>query len=662
MKSPIALLASLVDDFTRLNPGVKGLKRDLVTLGKRFENEGYGFLTVALPALDEALLRGLSSGQFTCPYGFKTTKGGTIPLLFSGMFCKVFDPLTGLLVETPDLGVLKDLRTVLRLFKKARLSAENEDILHTKAVNEFYQCDVVASGVIIPDRHSHLIGRVCKLLLNSLNSKEVEYAKYRHGPGAVKEGYKANQKWQALYNSLWEEEEWIQPFGIWGIGESHNPSSRTNSGGERIRLPDAVSPRVVDRGATPYGVLHGQLARGVGLPSVNRASRSSAKLISVPKNSTSRRTITVEPMLNQFVQQGLNTLLRESISECRVLRNCIALSDQSLNQKLALEGSLFDNWATIDLKSASDLLSVKLVESVFRHHNQFLGHMMDCRSPLVECESKPTITLGKFAGMGNALTFPVQSVCFAVVCIAAILDSEGTTPTYWNVRRASRRIRVYGDDIIVQRKYAHQCVEWLHSVGLKVNVKKSFLVGNFKESCGVDAFRGVDVTPLYIKHRPDQSEPSPSVIAGFVSLSNHMWMEGLYTASTYLKDLCESLIGKRLPLVSKVSGSLGWHSRLDAMTPHKWCRHTHRFLTRTLALAPIKRDDKLNGYASLLKCLSLARDNIPREDVEDYRQGRFKPVRDLFPEPLAMDEDHLVKTTMRYKSRIRARWVPTLVG
>lgn len=656
MKSPIALLRSLLNDFRRLNPDVKGLERDIITLEQRFENEGYGFLTIALPALDGALLLGLSSGKFTCPTGFKTVRRGTIPRLFSGMFCKVFDPLTGILVEVPDLGTLKDLRTVLMLFKKTRLSAEDEDILHEKAVSEFYQCDGIASRVVIPDRHDHLIGRVCKLLLNTLNSKDVENARYKHGPGAVKEGYRANEKFAALYNAIRSDDVDLYYCGLWGIGENQRhrelnisriPVNRTG------RQQSSGSPQLLGKVSAVDGV------RRLRESFDNRASRSSAKLISVPKNSSARRTITVEPLLKQFVQQGLNILLRESISECRILRNCLALTDQGLNQKLALEGSQYDNWATIDLKSASDLLSVKLVRSVFRHNGPFLDHMMECRSPFVECGNKPTLQLGKFAGMGNALTFPVQSVCFAVVCIAAILDSKGLAPTYWNVRRASRCIRVYGDDIIIKSEYTHQCVDWLHTVGLKVNAKKSFLAGNFKESCGVDAFRGVDITPLYIKHRPEQTEVDPNVIAGFVSLSNSMWLAGLYEAGTCLRNGVEALLGKELPLVSRDSGSLGWHTRLDAMTSHKWCRRTHRFLTRTLALTSIKRSDKLDGYAALLKCLTSARDDYPF-DKDGNQKDRSKVLKNLFPEPMALEPDHLSKSPVRYKIKLGPRWVPTL--
>jgi hypothetical protein len=655
MKSPIALLESLLHDCKRLNPDVEGLDRDLQTIKKRFENEGYGFLTVALPALDEALLLGLSSGRFTCPIGFKLAKGQAIPRLFSGMLCEVFEPSTGVLKEDADLSVLKCMRNILRLFKKTQLSPENEELLHIKAVDEFFRCDETASQVVIPDRHAHHLGRVCRLLLNTLLSKDVQNAIYRHGPGSVEEGYKANQKWSALSDSLRRGDSDTLDYGFDIQTFRHDTYQYdevsllrhigTDRSGDRKELSDRRD--CAERGF--------RRENHKGVPLFYEASRSSARLITVLKNSTSRRTITIEPMEHQFVQQGLNMLLREAISECNILRNSLALTDQGANQKLALEGSLYDNWATIDLKSASDLLSVKLVETVFGHHGLFLDHMMDCRSPSVYSDRHVARNLGKFAGMGNALTFPVQSVCFAAISIAAILDCEGLSPTYWNCRRASRHVRVYGDDIIIARKYAHQCVDWLHNVGLKVNVKKSFLGGNFKESCGVEAFRGVDITPLYIRHRPDESSTDPNIIAGLVSLSNSMWREGLYKASTCLRDEVEARLGIELPLVSRESGLLGWHSRVDSSHAHKWCTKTHQLLVRAPALASVMRRDVIDGYAALLKFFCKAKSSIEGKPSLAARLDFLWPLA-------GSEKDHLRSTPIRFKSRIKSNWVPVRVA
>ncbi len=84
MKSPLTLLLSLLDDLSRLNPDVKGLKRDIITLESRFEHEGYGFLTITLPTLGQAFTQGLAARRFTCPPNFKSVRGGRIPRLFFG--------------------------------------------------------------------------------------------------------------------------------------------------------------------------------------------------------------------------------------------------------------------------------------------------------------------------------------------------------------------------------------------------------------------------------------------------------------------------------------------------------------------------------------------------------------------------------------------------
>lgn len=646
MKSPIALLSSLLEDFQRLNPGVKGLDRDLITIKKRYENEGYGFLAVALPSLGDALTRGLTEKKFTCPMGFKPEpRWRAIPQLFVGMFSEIFDIETGTLKEAIDHGVLGDLYQILKILKKVQLSPKNEENLHSKAVEGFYQCDEMAAQVEIPDRLDHLIGRVSRLLLPTLNFKDVGNATYKHGPGAIEEGFKSNQKWDELAASIREDRhvpDWCNLRGVFDSAWYDQLDNR--------RLHEIMGSDSFQGTRTPKSNGSGNCRASGTRSKIASLRDAKARLISVPKSSTSRRTITIEPMLNQLVQQGLNTVLRDSINECKVLSLCLDLTDQAKNQILALSGSLSGEWATLDLKSASDLLSLKLVRSVFRNHPDFLRCLEECRSTVVKADGQSDLILGKFAGMGNATTFPVQSICFATVCIAAILDSWGVTPTYWRVRRASRQLRIYGDDIIVNAKYAHQCVNWLQQVGLRVNEKKSFLTGNFRESCGVDAYKGVDITPAYCRFRPEDIDESPRAYAAFVSLSNHLWKLGLYKASTWAKDLVEHSIGRELPLVHSQSGVLGWHTRQEAASPHKWCRRTHQFVQRTYALVPLKRKDRLDGYGALLKCLHNKTDGL--DERRPY----------LYPEAIGTEKDHLSTTVIRFKPRMTRRWVPVLTS
>lgn len=607
MKSPIALLRSLCHDMERLNPGVQGLDRDFVTIKKRFENEGYGFLTVALPSLDDALLLGLASGKFTCPDGFKPVKGGTIPRFLSGMFCEVFDPFSGALKESPDEGVLKSLREILRLFKKVQLDSSDEEFLHQKAVAEFFRCDDIAHQVVIPDRERHLIERVAMLILSSLDSGKISKAAYKHGPGAVEESLSVNQKWLALSEHIKNDEFDLGTYGYEEMG---------------VILSDLSDRSQID-GTEVLGSLY------------NGAPNRSARLITVAKNSTSRRTITVEPLLNQFIQQGLNNALRDSIVKCNVLSRCLTLTDQSINQRLALIGSHTGEWTTIDLRSASDLVSIKLVKICFSHHQRFYESLMSSRSNCLDVDSR-LMSLHKYAGMGNATTFPIQSVCFALICIAAMLEQDGSKPTQRNVEQAAMNIHVFGDDIIIKTEYFQTVSRWLCSLALRVNEKKTFSNGKFRESCGTDAYDGVDITPTYVRFCPSKLDKKANNIASSVSLSNQLWLKGYHSASDAIRKHVEKVLKRTLPHVNANSGLLGWSDRYGATSANRWSKDLHCLLIEGPMVISKSKKSPLSGRPALLKFF-----------LTSLIERRPK---------------HLDSSTMRFNTRIVSRRVPAKAG
>jgi len=623
MKSPTVLLRSLLLDFSRLEPSVKGLDRDIRTIERRFKHEGYGFLTVTLPVLGDAIVNGISSEQFCCPFGFRKPKGQALPRLFSGLLSEVFDPMSGRVKEQASVSCIQNLIQVCKLFKKVRLDDEDNDKLHSSALDGFSRCDDQIGKTDLSDRDDYLYRLVCSQVLPALRvtkhslHRDSFDPEFKHGPGAVAESYSPNQKWKGVYEGIltdaFDTERY--QYDLFAITPDAHLSRAV---GMHVDSSDTLTDRIVKYG-TQY----------------TAASRSIARLISVAKDSTSRRTITIEPLLNQFIQQGLNIELRESISKCSILSGCLALSNQGENQKLALIGSLNRRWSTIDLKSASDLLSTKMVSRTFDHLPEFFGQMMNCRSTHVECD-KYTLEMRKYAGMGNATTFPVQSIVFALLAITAIVDDGLRKPTHGRVKRASRHVRVYGDDIIVSTKHVHKVVDWLQKAGLTVNQKKSFLDGYFKESCGVDAYRGIDITPIYCRQRPDDSSIDPSAIAGLVSFSNQLWLKGLYKASDTIAREVEGRLGFSLPLVSRNSSALGWHSRTDAMDANSWDSKLQCLTLKARVLTSVKKKDNLDGWPALLKFF-----HVP-----------------LLGRPLK----HLQESSMRFRLRIARKRVPTHVG
>lgn len=602
MKSPVNLLRSLLTDVKRLHPGVRGLDRDIITIEKRVEHEGFSFLSKAIPTLSDALLVGLSTGVFTCPIGFKTVKGGRIPRLFSGIFCDVFDMYTGLLKDECPIDCITTLYQCTRLFKKCLSTDEESDKLSSEAVKAFFDTENEIVREISDERLSFCIDRVSQLILGQLAFSDDVMGK--HGPGAVYEGYSTNQKWKYLTEFV--------------IGDD----TQALPGYDDFALEDRIDLSPIRSASHPD-----QLE----LPFIKRLAPSSrSRLVTVPKSSTSRRTITVEPMLNQFVQQMLRTQLLDAISSCRIMSVCLDLSDQTKNQILAREGSMHNNFSTLDLKSASDLLSLDLVQKIFHRHGDFYRRMMESRSICVEHENV-RCHIKKFGGMGNALTFPVQSIVFAVVSIAALLVGREKYPTYRNVLAAARMLRIYGDDIIVVTKHYRHVVRGLTSVGLKVNSSKSFFEGDFKESCGTDWFRGVEITPLYLRSVPLNLQSDPRALTNLVSACNQGWLRCYYKFSDHLKDIIEGYLRKKLPLTKSSSGSLGLHTRQEVSEYKRYNQRLNRFEFFGPVVRSRQKRDRLDGYGALMKFF-------------------HTPLVGRMP-------GHLERSPTRYRTKVSWRWV-----
>jgi hypothetical protein len=211
-----------------------------------------------------------------------------------------------------------------------------------------------------------------------------------------------------------------------------------------------------------------------------------AKVCSVPKTLDKVRVITVEPSSNQFMQQALRHFL--VTRKTAIASRCIDFSDQEKSKMAAKEASIDGSSATIDLRSASDYLSLALVKHIFSVNPILLDMLLACRTRKVQNPSGENILLRKYAGQGNATTFAVQSLCYTVLAIVASLVEQGPrTTSNLNrsmIEKAARKVRVFGDDIIIPSQNVVSFYHILKSVGLTPNHDKSHVEGFFREACG----------------------------------------------------------------------------------------------------------------------------------------------------------------------------------
>lgn len=221
---------------------------------------------------------------------------------------------------------------------------------------------------------------------------------------------------------------------------------------------------------------------------------SGCKLSFVPKTANISRTICVEPSLNMFVQKGLAHVLERCLSS----RLGFDLKDQQFrNRELARIGSVTGEYCTIDLSSASDTISVGLCKAILPPN--LFDALMSCRSPTVELPNGDIHELRMISSMGNAFTFPLQTMIFSAIVLSVydFLDIPFERP--YHGLTVLGNTGVFGDDIIVRREAYDLVVRVLHACGFLVNLDKSYRDGRFRESCGGDYFDGHNVRGVYSK-------------------------------------------------------------------------------------------------------------------------------------------------------------------
>jgi hypothetical protein len=480
------------------------LSRDIIYVTRRFKHEGVSFFTKTLPLLYKSLLKGLESGLFRRPDNFRGWKG-SLPAFMRGFFSHVFS-IEGALRRTVEPTVVKLIAQVCQFFYKIRQPfTPNQVYLFSK---RFKQTDLSAR---INRPISHLSYRILnkarELITMLFSSFDPSDILPRHGPGAVASGEKSSEKKQfkRLYRSIHN----VYPY------------------------PDYFFTRLSFSGAAYM--------------ELTRMGDPIAKLTFVPKDSRGPRVISMEPLEVQFVQQGLMRRLYEHVESHPLTMRRINFSDQTVNQRFALIGSITGEYATIDLKDASDLVSLDLVKELFRD-TDLLRYLIGTRSTSVLLPDKDVWRLNKFASMGSALCFPIEAIVFFALAKAIGEMCDVNSSVY-----------VYGDDIICQPQLARLIIELFPVFGLQVNSDKSFLEGKFRESCGTDWYNGESVRPIFCRTLLAGKHDVQDTLS-LIALTNNLFDSHYYGTSSFLKAYIERKLGRRLPHIKKDSHLIGFHS------------------------------------------------------------------------------------------------------
>lgn len=504
------IIAALLSDAQALHSEVfspSSLRKTTQKVIKRIDEEGISFLTKALPRLGKSLDRALSGTTQLDSVGFsKRRTGSKLPKFLGELFQCVFSE-DGWVLPTPCVTCIATLREILFVFYKLDISYRDSE--EEKVICQFLQTEVdilpfhetfsrIADSFDSdpsitnhPEMDGKLFGIVRKArisLQRLFHDFDPRAIHPKHGPGAVSTRERLEGKY--VFDRINPRIEQVYPF-------------------------DAYYTASLGHICDDYRDIQSKLVQ-----------ESSARVLLVPKDSRGPRLISCEPLEFQWVQQGLGQAIVKHVEHSHLTMYNVHFTNQQSNQFGALLGSSTGRYATLDLKEASDRITVGLVRMLFPE--PLRRFLLACRSESTELPSGVVIKLNKFAPMGSALCFPILALSIWALLHSSMSDAD-----------ARESILVYGDDVIVPTDQTVSAIETLESFGLLINRDKSYSHGFFRESCGVDAYKGKNVTPCRIKTKWT-SHPSHNTYTSYIDYSNNLRRKGYFNASDVITGwLCD---------------------------------------------------------------------------------------------------------------------------
>jgi len=628
------VLEGIITDYLEMYPSdaVEG-ERDLGRVSLAARTRGLGFFLLDLPAMgkhfDKCLSLGLLTQSGVAHFGPRWP-GSSLPRLFSGAMSRVFDRYSNRLRSDVDENVILFLRQMFYFAKGYKHECSYERT--AQAVVDFYETDrALRSSSLSWEDDSMDLSRLHHLHFRddvSLEDLPVSHSiECRWAAGWHYEGVSSLQAGFDIVASRLGE---FDPFEF---RPKHGPGAVSDLKTDESKFSFPNWTEKLDR-VFPFADLAfvnyaDWVDTGI---SYTWDSEPPSELLVVPKSAKGPRLIAKEPTSHQWCQQILLGYFIRGIERCW-LSNSISLNDQDPSRIQALQASQSGSLATIDLSAASDRISTWLIERAFRRNPTLISALHASRTRKIinniginhkEIPSGPHI-LKKFSTMGSACTFPVQSIVFSTIATVAILIFEGMAVNDRTMRWASRSVRVFGDDIIIPTKYDEVVRGLLTVLGLKVNHDKSFSQGLFRESCGMDAYAGYDVTPARVNCSPTIAKPH--TIMSTLDASNNFFKKGFWHTSAFIESLLPQWVRSNSPIVSYGSGETGLVSFCGSKVSHlkqMWDPNTQQDVCKSVTIRSKTDRYTQDGRLDLFQYFT----ERPKPDCH-WVPGRVKPTKQI---------------------------------
>lgn len=542
----LELLCAMLTDIHDHLPsyGLVGFRRDINTLSQRFLCEGLHFACATLPSLFDSLLNYLETGVSVYP-SFKT-KGLGHPVFLSGLFEPIYkNPNDAIATKS-----IEHLYQFCVAFKKVQLRTES--VRQKEAIRK-----QLADFVFVDDELKYIdlsrecvrdIARTAKnihtAVLKGLDPNDPDQIKEflpRPGPGATNTPVSKPMRFQPHKAYLKTDE--VFNYDEWYNLPYHH-SRNTENPWEyflKTNFHEAVPVEDFLRVCEPA------------------VAYATSRFKFVPKTYLKKRGICIEENEIQWLQQALRRAMTARIEKSSITRGKVNFSTQLVNRKLALHASRWKTHSTIDMSEASDRVARHVVAYLHSGNKPMLNALLAVSTEQIQlpevsgCFTPDILDANKFAPMGSAVCFPVMSL-FHFALIRAILESSNVPLD------KAREVYIYGDDIIVPIECTQAVYDWLPQFGCKLNISKSFTQSLFRESCGMHAYNGHDVTPIRFKsvlNNPPRMQDIPTAIR----YEAEFFKKGYKNVSAILRRLVlngKAFKGMTIPFVSPKSPVFGF--------------------------------------------------------------------------------------------------------
>lgn len=518
------ILAFLCEDCANAVGNPAAFARDCITVSERVTCEGEAFLTKTLPKLGKVIDFALQERGPLAQTMFKRRrKGSALPAFLWGLTSRVFDEKGNLLAQ-PCIISIKMLRQICFWCKKLERGYSDKSL--QRALLDLIEVDgaIPRLGAFRPPAW---LGYAKGLVHQVFNDFGLGGLLPKHGPGAVAGGENLMEK-RRLTHSYTDLERAFRPIPY------------------MFSLRDAAEDpqRVTGRVRCEYGL---------------------SRIAFVEKDSNGPRVIGLEPAEYQWCQQALKRAMYDYLETHRLTKGRVNFTNQEINRELARN---WEDYDTLDMSKASDRNSLALVCFLFEG-TSILPYLLASRTPGTILPDGRILMYNKFAPMGSAVCFPVQALVYWALALAS-LCSVG-----YPFSIAQRRVFVYGDDLIVPHGYFAVIRRNFEAVGLKFNDDKCCISGKFRESCGLDAYNGVDVTPVRAHHLSNRTRVLTDFIPD-IEHANALFESGYWGAAAQLKSLLQPRIarkcGVRLPDSREPLPILHWHAHDDLFIRRRFLR------------------------------------------------------------------------------------------